>query len=326
MLVLAEKLDAQNNRQSVKQSEYNDFYMSTLSVIILSYNTKKLTYFCIDSLVKSLAPTTQFLFEIIVIDNASTDGSVDMLKKMKQEIENLYSHISYRFIFNKVNVGFPKGNNQGLKIVHGEFVLFLNSDVIIKKINFKQLFSYLHSRPEIGVLTVKVMLPTQKIDPASHRGFPTIWNAACYFLKFEKIFGRLPLLNRLFGGYHLTYKDIQSIHEIDSPSGAFYLTRNDIMKKVHGFDEAYFMYGEDLDLSYRIKRLGYKVMYYPLESVIHFKSASGLKHKNKEYRKNIQIHFYEAMKIFYKKHYEIIYPKIITKLVYLFIEIKKYFS
>ena len=100
----------------------------------------------------------------------------------------------------------------------------------------------------IGVMTVKVVLPDGSLDPASHRGFPTIWRSFSYYSGLEKVFGKLPFLNRAFGGYHLTYENLKKRHEIDSPTGAFYLTRKETFDKVNGFDESFFMYGEDLDL------------------------------------------------------------------------------
>ena len=235
-------------------------------------------------------------------------------------------NIKFKIIKNKTNFGYPKGNNQGLKYANGEYILFLNSDVLIKRVNFKQLLRYLDSRPDVGVLTVNVTLPDGKIDPASHRGFPTIWNSLCYFIKLEKIFKNIPVLNRIFGGYHLVNYDLQTIHEIDSPTGAFYLTRKSILDKIGGFDEAFFMYGEDLDLSYRIKELGLKILYYPLYKVFHLKYASGLNHGNDKTRSQIKNHFYNAMRVFYKKHYHHKYPSILNKTIYAFIDFKEKIS
>lgn len=285
--------------------------MVKLSVVILSYNTKDITRQCLEFLLKTVADNKPLSVEIIVIDNGSTDGSVEMIKTFPE----------IRTVFNKKNLGYPKGNNQGLKSASGQYVLFLNSDVMFGQMDLKKVIGYLDQNKNIGVLTVKVVLPTGKIDPASHRGFPTLWRSSSYFFKLEKLFGRIPLLNRLFGGYHLTYLDLKKIHEIDSSSGAFYLCRTELIKKLKGFDEDYFMYGEDLDLSYRIKKLGYQVVYYPFFRVTHLKYASGL-NKDGEERKKTKEYFYESMKIFYKKHYQNKYPEIVNRLVYFIIGLK----
>ncbi len=288
--------------------------MPKLSVIILSYNTKETTRKCLTSLIGALKKVKKFKVEVIVFDNGSTDGSLEMFESFK-------AYQFFKVIKSKTNIGYAKANNQALRKTKGDYILFLNSDVIINKINFEKLLDYLDEKPEIGALTVKIKLPDGSIDPASHRGFPTLWNSFCYFFKIEKLFGRLPLIGKIFGGYHLTHLNLNTIHEVDSISGAFYLTRREILKKIGGFDEDFFMYGEDIDLSFRIKKLGYQIIYYPLFEVTHLKYASGLK-KNK---KEVEKHFYNAMKIFYRKHYEKFYPPIINKLVYLFIDFKSSF-
>ncbi len=298
--------------------------MPQLSVIILSYNTKDITKQCLDALIKSLN-VSKLESEIIVLDNASEDSSVEMLKKY--ESTKTYPKPKLVFIYNKKNVGYPKGNNQGIKIAKGKYILLLNSDALIQNIDWQTLLKYLDNNPQVGVLTVKVNLPIGRIDPASHRGFPTIWNSFCYFSGLEKILGRIPLIGKYFGGYHLTHLDLQKIHEIDSPAGAFYFSPRVVLNKVKGFDDKnFFLYGEDLDLSYRIKELGYEVIYYPFYTTLHLKHASGLKKKNTKIRSKSREYFYESMKIFYRKHYERTHPWFINKLVYFAIDLKKKFS
>ncbi|MBI2641873.1 glycosyltransferase family 2 protein [Candidatus Roizmanbacteria bacterium] len=294
--------------------------MVKLSIIILSFNTEKLTKECIYSLLRSLGRTPQLKAEIIVVDNASSDGSIPMLKSL-QGSRSAKSRI--KIFLNRKNVGFPAGNNQAVKRAEGEYILFLNSDVVIEDVDFAKVISYLDTHPKTGVLTVKMNLPHGGIDPASHRGFPTLWNAFCYFLKLEEVFKGTPFLNKLFGGYHLIHLDLKVVHAIDSPSGAFYLTRRSLFKKLKGFDESFFMYGEDLDLSYRIKKLGYNIIYYPHYSVTHFKYASGLEAETSDTRANTKRYFYEAMKIFYRKHYEKSNPEILNKIVYIIIDFLK---
>ncbi|MEX1052451.1 MAG: glycosyltransferase family 2 protein [Patescibacteria group bacterium] len=294
--------------------------MLDLSVVILSYNTKNITLDCLTKLHKSLK-SSNIKSEIIIVDNDSKDGSVEMLKDFKQ---NLDDKIKIKLTFNKKNYGYPKGNNQGLKLAEGRNILFYNSDVLVEDIDWKELISYFNKKQHVGALTVEVLLTNNKIDPASHRGFPTVWNSFCYFSKLEKVLGNIPFLNKVFGGYHMTHKNLNTIHEIDSPSGAFYLTKKSLIDEVGGFDDkTFFLYGEDLDLSYRIKELGYKVLYYPNYSVLHLKSVSGLKKKNKKIKKKSKEYFYDAMKNFYKKHYINKYPNFINKIVFLIIDLKR---
>lgn len=290
--------------------------MKGLSVIVVSYNTKDITLQCVTSLSSKL-DNEHIAYEIIIVDNCSTDGSVEALKKLD------YGNL--KIIYNTQNKGYGKANNQGLKTASKEYILFLNSDVIIdERINFQELVTYLDANKKIGALTVKVLLPNGSIDPASHRGFPTVWRSFCYFFGLEKIFSFIPFLNKLFGGYHLINLDRNTIHEIDSPTGAFFLVPSKLIKEMGGFDEDFFMYGEDLDLSFRIKERGYKIIYYPMFSVLHLKYQSGLQNKNDEERKKrIKKSFFKTMAIFYRKHYEKIYPTFVSKIVYFFIHLKE---
>jgi len=295
--------------------------MKDLSIIIVSFNTKSLTQQCLDSLIKSLRQTPNVTVEIIVIDNGSNDGSVELLKKYAKKYPSLLS-----VIYNSQNAGFARANNEALAIAQAKYILFLNSDVTVNEVNFEDLVYYLNQNDNVGVLTVKVILPSGKLDWACHRGMPTIWRSLTYFSKLELLFSKIPKLRKYFGGYHLKHLDLNTIHEIDSPSGAFYLTRKSILDKTGGFDTRFFMYGEDLDLSYRIKKLGYKVIYYPLFSVIHYKYQSGLKRGIKSTEFKTKDHFYEAMKVFYDKHASADRPRILSKIVFLLINIKKKIS
>lgn len=297
--------------------------MNDISVVIVSYNTEELTKKCIESLVIQLEQTDSVSAEIIVIDNGSTDGSVEMLEKMAPTISKKGENIELKILKSDKNLGFSKANNLALKQANGKYILFLNSDVYVKHVNFEDLIYYLNKNPEVGALTVRVLLPSGKIDWASHRGNPTLWRALTYFSKLEKIFAHVPKFSKIFGGYHLKHLDLDTIHEIDSPSGAFYLTRKDILDKTGGFDTRYFMYGEDLDLSHRIKKMGYKIIYFPLFTVLHYKYKSGLKRgivKTEVMTKN---YFYDAMKLFYEKHFASKNIGFINKLVYFFINFKK---
>lgn len=291
--------------------------MKDLSVIIVSYNTKDLTFECISKLKSSLT-LGNLTWEIIIVDNNSTDGTQEKLQAIsdKKRIKS---------ILNKDNKGFGKANNQGLAIAEGRYVLYLNSDVLVpEKAFLDDLITDMDKHPLQGAMTVRVQFPTGSIDPASHRGFPTVWRSFCYFSKLEQLTKNIPILNKLFGGYHLTHLSLHKRHEIDSPTGAFFLARKEILDTLRGFDEDFFMYGEDLDLSLRIKRMGYSIIYDPTYTVLHLKYQSGIKKKNNtKVRSKTKGYFYESMAIFYKKHYEKLYPRWISALIYATIAHKK---
>ncbi len=293
--------------------------MISLSIIIVSFNTKEITKKNLSSLHKNLIKYP-LEYEVIVVDNDSRDGSAEFLLDLEKKWENLHVFLS------KKNLGFGLGNNLGLEKSNGKYILFLNSDAIISDIDFRDLIKIMEMKKDIGALTVKVVLPTGEIDPASHRGFPTIWRSFTYFSGLEKAFANVPVLNKLFGGYHLVNLNLNNIHEIDVPTGAFLFTKKEILDKFGGFDKDYFAYGEDIEMAFQIKKLGYKIIYYPFWKVVHLKSVSGLKKNDLNIRKKTSYHFYDSMKIFYDKHYAKDHNWLTNKFVHLAIDIKKSFN
>jgi len=293
--------------------------MISLSIIIVSFNTKEITKKCLLSLKKNFVKYP-LEHEIIVVDNNSSDGTVEFLLDLKKQWNNI------DIFLNKKNLGFGKGNNLGLEKCKGKYVLYLNSDAIVSDIDFQDLINLMEMQKDIGALTVKVVLPTGEIDPASHRGFPTLWRSLTYFSGLEKAFSNIPVLNKLFGGYHRVDLNLNNIHEIDVPTGAFLFAKRKILNKFGGFDKDYFAYGEDIEMAFQIKKLGYKIIYYHLWKVLHLKSVSGLKKKDKNIKKKTNYYFYDSMKIFYKKHYAKNHNRLTNGLVYLAIDVKKYFN
>lgn len=285
-----------------------------LSIIIVNFNTGKFLGKCL----KSVSAACKDLdCEVFVVDNASTDGSEKVVTKFRQAT----------LIKNDKNLGFSKANNIAIKRVKGKYVLLLNPDTEVQKDTFVQMIEFMNAYPKVGAATCKVLLPSGEIDWASHRGFPTPWNAFSYFSRLSKIFPK----SKLFSGYHQTYKDLSKPHEIDSPSGAFYLVRRDVVNKVGLLDKDYFMYGEDLDWSWRIKSAGYKIYYNPSTQILHHKGiASGIaKHSLKMSQAEVKTRlraveaFYDTMKIFYQKHYGEKYPKFVKWLVFLALDLLK---
>lgn len=271
--------------------------MTDLSIVILSFNTAKTTIECLKKLETSLLKSSEVKTEVIVVDNGSSDSSVEELNFFSKKFD-----IKHQFIYLNENIGFTKGNNLAASKTNSEFLLFLNSDVLINNIDWVKLLSKFKRETSWGALTVRLQLENNEIDPASHRGIPNLWNSFCYFFKLEKITGNIPVLRKIFGGYHLKHLNLSAEHEVKVISGAFFMTRQNLFKRLRGFDEDFFMYGEDIDLSYRIGKLGYRIIYIPDYEATHLKYQSGKKggHAGQRIAK---YHFYKSMQIFYLKHF-----------------------
>jgi GT2 family glycosyltransferase len=253
-----------------------------LSVIIISYNVKYYLEQCLHSV---LAACKNIEAEIIVIDNVSADNSIDYLKSKFSQII---------FIENEANTGFAKANNKALNIVNGEFVLYLNPDTIIAENTISNCISFLNEHKEAGGVGVKMIDGNGNFLPESKRAFPSV------MASFFKLSGMAALFphSSVFNKYALGNLNEDEVHETDVLSGAFFISPRHLQLSLHGFDEDFFMYGEDIDLSYRIQKTGYKNYYLGDNVIIHFKGEST--QKNAVYVKN----FYGAMKIFVAKHYK----------------------
>jgi GT2 family glycosyltransferase len=272
-----------------------------LSIIIANYNTKQL----LKSTIESIINTTKALsYEIIVIDNASQDGSCEMVKSNFKDV---------MLIQNKENLGFAIANNAGIRKSVGSYVLLLNSDTIIIEDCLKKCVEYMDMNLDIGALGCRVELPDGKLDHACKRGFPTPEASLYYLLKLDKLWPN----SRKFGQYDATYLPDNEINEVDCLVGAFMMVRKETIEQIGLLDEAFFMYGEDIDWCYRIKASGWKNIYYPLVKIIHYKGASSRK------RRFMTVYqFHRAMILFYRKHYYNKYNFLIRWAVYLGITFK----
>jgi GT2 family glycosyltransferase len=223
--------------------------------------------------------------EVFVIDNNSVDNSLDMVREKFPEV---------KIIANKVNVGFSRANNQALRIAKGEYQLLLNPDTVVEEDTFKKVIDFMDTHPDAGGLGVYMIDGKGTFLPESKRGLPTP------LVAFYKIFGLSALFpkSKIFGKYHLGYLDKEKTHEVEILSGAFMLMRKAALDKVGLLDEDFFMYGEDIDLSYRIIKGGYKNYYFPETRIIHYKGES-----TKKSSVNYVFVFYNAMIIFAKKHF-----------------------
>ena len=254
-----------------------------LSVVIVNYNVK---YFLEQALYSVKKACNGIDAEIIVVDNHSVDGSCEMVKhKFANQVI---------LIENKENVGFSKANNQAIRIAKGEFILLLNPDTVVEEACFSKTITFMEQTPNAGCVGVKMIDGSGKFLPESKRGLPTPTVA------FYKIFGLAALFpkSKRFGKYHLGFLDKNKTHQVDVLAGAFMMLRKTVLDKIGLLDEDYFMYGEDIDLSYRVTKAGFFNYYFPETTIIHYKGES-----TKKTSVNFVFTFYRAMIIFAQKHY-----------------------
>lgn len=253
-----------------------------LTVVIVNYNVK---YFLEQCLYAALKAGAQVSSEIIVVDNNSVDGSCQMVEEKFPEV---------KLIANAENVGFSKANNQAIYIAQGEYILLLNPDTVVEEDCFTKIVAFMDCTPDAGGLGVKMIDGKGRFLPESKRGLPTPEVAFWKMFGFSKLFPR----SKRFSHYHLGYLDNDQISEVEVLAGAFMLLRRETLDKVGLLDEDYFMYGEDIDLSYRITKGGYKNYYFPETTIIHYKGES-----TKKGSINYVKVFYNAMIIFARKHF-----------------------
>ncbi len=266
-----------------------------LSIIILSYQSQYHLSVLLPSVWKSedmafTASSTEqqrFSAEVIVVDNGSTDGTTQWLES---EVEKNNNHFLLSLIKNK-NTGFAAGNNLGIKKAQGRYALLLNPDTELQPQTLSIMLKFMDEHPEVGIGGCKIIKPDGTLDLACRRRFPNPWNS----------FSRLFLRNNT--DYNYTNIDPGTEMEVDSVVGAFLMVRRTVLDKIGLLDEAFFMYGEDLDYCWRCKDAGYKVWYYPKTYITHFKGASSRKAPYKMLKA-----FHNAMWIFYRKHYAAQYP------------------
>ncbi|MCK5729921.1 MAG: glycosyltransferase, partial [Draconibacterium sp.] len=267
-----------------------------LSIVIVNYNVKYFLEQCLHSVLKAL---TNIKSEVFVVDNNSVDGSAQLIREKFPQIN---------FIENQENVGFSKANNQAIRLAEGKYILLLNPDTIVEENTFSRIIDFMNQNPEAGGLGVKMIDGKGAFLPESKRGLPTPWVAFYKMFGISKLFPK----SKKFGKYHLSYLDENEIHEVDVLAGAFMLIRKKTLDKIGLLDETFFMYGEDIDLSYRITLGGYKNYYYPETTIIHYKGES-----TKKGSLNYVKVFYNAMIIFARKHFSDGNAKVFSLLIHL---------
>lgn len=233
---------------------------------------------------KAVAVLGEGQAEVIVVDNQSKDGSVEYLRS---------KFPSVFFIENRENSGFGRANNQGVQMSRGEFVLFLNPDTIVGENSFSECLAEMQRQPDLGAIGVRMVDGGGKYLPESKRGFPTPWVSFCKLSGLTKLFP----VSRVFARYYLGHLPEKENNEVDVLAGAYMMVRRKAIELTGGFDEQFFMYAEDIDLSFRIKKAGFRNFYFAGTTIIHFKGESTL--KDLRYVR----HFYEAMILYVRKHY-----------------------
>ncbi len=272
-----------------------------LSVIVVNYNVAFFLEQCLHSLFKALKGIDS---EVIVVDNNSVDRSVSLVEEKFPQV---------LLIKNKKNTGFSVANNQGISVARGEYILLLNPDTVVEEDCVKKILPFMDVHPDAGGLGVKMLDGKGNFLPESKRGLPTP------LVAFFKVFGLSGLFprSRLFGRYHLGFLDKDKISPVAVLSGAFMLLRRSVLEITGLLDEQFFMYGEDIDLSYRITKAGYKNYYYPETRIIHYKGES-----TKKSSVNYVFIFYKAMVIFAKKHFSQNHAKVFSLFIHIAIYIR----
>lgn len=261
---------------------YENSATPNLSIIIVNYNVRD---FLVQALQSLQNAEDGLSVEYIVVDNNSKDGSVPFLRKHFPAV---------MVIENRENVGFARANNQALRIARGKYILFVNPDTLIHRDTLHKMLDFFQKNPDCGMAGCKVLNPDGSLQLACRRGFPTPLAAFGKFSGLNYLFPK----SRTWGRYNLTYLDPDATSEVEALSGSFMMVRREVLEQVGNFDETFFLYGEDLDLCYRIRQAGWKIYYYPETTVIHYKGESSRRSHIDTARE-----FYRAMHIFVEKHF-----------------------
>lgn len=266
--------------------------MKKLEIIIVNYNSSVWMEKTLSSLYKYYIPYSQYNVIVTVVDNASTDNSVEIIEEKYPEINLIKS---------SKNLGFSAGNNLALRKSTADYIMLLNSDTELteKSKDIDNLINIIKEDNKIGIITPKVLLTNGEIDMACHRGEPSLLDCFFYFFGFEKFFPKI----KFFTHYHLLHKNLNTTHEVDAVTGACVITKLKYLQEIDFFDERYFMYSDDMDLCRKYREQEYKIIYNPTVEIIHHKYKSSMESNNKKHRKNMRKYFYNSLLLYYDKWY-----------------------
>jgi len=272
--------------------------MIDVSIIIVNWNTKQLVLDCIRTIREKIHKT----YEIIVVDNASTDGSQEAIKKKFKDII---------IIENKENLGFSKANNIGIKISRGKYIAFVNSDVVLINNVLDLIINFLDKNENVGIIAPKIFNEDLSLQP-NCREFPTLWMHFCQAFFLHRILPKLKIIKHSF----LTNFDYNKIHFVQVVSGAFFITRKVIIDKCGGLDEEFYFYGEDVEFCKRIYDDGWDIIFYPEAQIIHYGGASSSKDPVKYWIKLFNAYF-----LYFKKQKKSIFLLFIIKIFHVLIRL-----
>lgn len=284
----------------------------SLTIGIINYNTASVLDECLQNISKLKQQDTKgLIFDVIVVDNGSTDNSLEIVKK--------YSFVT---LVSQNNLGLAVAGNKILKGSNSKYILYIGTDAFPTIDTIYGIYEYMEQHNDVGISTSQLHLRDGTKDMDAHRGFPTPWASFTHFSKLNKIFSK----SKIFNQYFLGYKDMNTPHEIDVCISHFMFIRKEVLDKINGWDEEYFVFGEDVDMCYRVKQADYKVMYLPQYSTLHYKGVSVGRKETKDIktaskssndtRLRMKKESTRAMKLFYTKHYSDKYPKIVKKLIF----------
>ncbi|HEX6288540.1 MAG TPA: glycosyltransferase family 2 protein [Herpetosiphonaceae bacterium] len=271
--------------------------MTDISICMVSLNCLDVLKACLESL---RANRSSVSFEIIVVDNASTDGTVEYIRQHAPDVQ---------LVLNDDNAGFTRATNQAIERSTGKYILWLNTDTILKPDSLRRLQDFLEATPQAGIVGPKVLNPDGTFQPQCKRGLPTPLASLCYMLKLDRLWPK----NRLVGQYLLTYLPVEQAHQVDAVSGCCLMARRSVWEQIGPLDEQIFAFGEDIDWCVRANDAGWQVWYYPGSSIVHLKGQGGV--HSKPYHKAWGMH--QGMWVFYRKHLMKRYPWPVTGLVWI---------
>lgn len=263
-----------------------------LTIVIVNYNGSFWLKKTLETLAKNYLKITRYKVEVYVVDNNSTDDSLDFLRHQSVA----------KVIRNKENLGFAAANNIVLRKTTARYSMLLNSDVEFlppPQSNLDKLVEFLDAHAKVGVITPFLRLTNGELDPASHRGEPTPWAAVSYFSGLEKLFPH----QKFFSRYHQSYQSLDKIHMIEAVSGAAMMVRMTVVDKIGFLDERFFMYAEDLDWARRFRQAGYQVIFNPEVVLVHHKNKSGIENKSTKISQKTNRYFWDTMLQYYDKYY-----------------------